>query len=206
MRVHGTVVHAMSSPSPHPQSRPTSTPPSLALNPPQPHPPSPSPPLADRRARALSVHALPRLQAQEERGRRYDLGSALRPSLDLSLILGLGLRRHPAIHFAGPHFDPTHTTAPNPIRTLTFTLRPNPPTLHTPHPHPMTWEVDENGDGAIDWEEFQLMCAARRPQQSSVGQARAKWDTSRTFLARYSQPRCTHAAPTLHATIPAALT
>ena len=34
----------------------------------------------------------------------------------------------------------------------------------------MTWEVDENGDGAIDWEEFQLMCAAPRSQPSKVYQ------------------------------------
>ena len=34
----------------------------------------------------------------------------------------------------------------------------------------MTLEVDENGDGAIDWEEFQLMYAVRHTQPSKVYQ------------------------------------
>ena len=72
----------------------------------------------------------------------------------------------------------------------------------------MTWEVDENGDGAIDWEEFQLMCAAQRsqPRVKCTSQARAKRDTSRHFSAILTtQPGYTHVAPTLHAATPAAL-
>ena len=61
----------------------------------------------------------------------------------------------------------------------------------------MTLEVDENGDGAIDWEEFQLMYAVRRIQPSKVCTSQARALACRHFSAiPTTQPGHTHATPT----------
>lgn len=44
----------------------------------------------------------------------------------------------------------------------------------------MIWEVDENGDGCVQWEEFKTMCAAALPPSQSVRQ-----DNSTMFCSRF---------------------
>ena len=69
-----------------------------------------------------------------------------------------------------PSISQTHSSPPPPPTPSSHSAPPATLCVLIPHPM-MTWKVDENGDGAIDWEEFQLMCAARRPQSAQPSES-----------------------------------